>query len=266
MIFVIISVVIIITALILILSRLGRVGYYKLQDAWLVQEFSRCNVIVFGKKGTGKDLLFAHVIHLRGDKHYANMPYNDNTEVVDLKEVALGDNTFIDLVEDTIKRFKPRFDAGKDIYISDAGVVLPGQEDRTLDKRYPSMPLLYALSRQTYQNNIHINSQALSRPWKKLREQADSYIRVLGNTPKKKYIIVKAISYEQYAAAEKGLLPCNDKQFTATNGEIKYRRFKIYIKELKYDTYFFASKFFEEVDDSCPIPAGMQNIEGVQNE
>jgi len=40
-------------------------------DAWLVHEFRRCNVMVFGKKGSGKDVLFAHVIALRGEKHYS---------------------------------------------------------------------------------------------------------------------------------------------------------------------------------------------------
>lgn len=239
-----ISAVIAAAVIIYILTHLARDGYYKYQDDWLITEFSRCNVIVFGKKGTGKDLLFAHVIYLRNDKHYANMPYNELTEVIDLKEVSLGNNTFKNLIENRIELINPRFQFGKDIYISDGGIYLPGHMDTALVAEYPSMPIFYALTRQLYKNNIHINTQALSRPWIKLREQADSYIRILGNKQYKKFIVITAISYEKYESAEKGLLPCNDRQFIATNGEIKYRRFKIKYEELKYDTYFFASKFF----------------------
>jgi len=47
--------------------------YWDGQNTWLVSEFARCNIIVYGKKGSGKDLLFAHTINLRGQPHYSNI-------------------------------------------------------------------------------------------------------------------------------------------------------------------------------------------------
>jgi len=244
-----ISAAVVAAVTIYILTHLARSGYYKYQDDWLKNEFSRCNVIVFGKKGTGKDLIFSHVIYLRNDNHYANMPYDGKTKVIEVKDIAVGDNSYEDIINDTIRPIDPCFEPGKDIYISDAGIYLPCQYNTELNKKYKSFPLFYALSRQLYQNNIHANTQALNRPWDKLREQADSYIRILGNEKYKKFIIVTAISYDKYESAAKGLLPCSEAQFKATNGEIKYRRFKIFYEELKYDTYYFATKFFTEQID-----------------
>ena len=94
-------------------------------DIWLVNEFSRCNVLVFGKKRQGKDLIFAHVIALRGEKHYANIPYDENTEVITLDELNVGDNTFEDFINGTVRPFSPRFDEGCDVYVSDGGIYLP---------------------------------------------------------------------------------------------------------------------------------------------
>lgn len=54
------------------------------------------------------------------------------------------------------------------------------------------MPIFYALSRHLYNNNIHVNVQNLGRLWLKLREQADSFIRVLGTTDRGSYLLVRA--------------------------------------------------------------------------
>lgn len=212
-------------------------------DYWLVNEFSRCNVIVFGKKGTGKDLLFAHVIALRGDRHYSNIEYNADTQVIRLTDVSLGANTFEDCIQNTIEKLDPQFEEGKDIYISDGGIYLSSQYDSALNKLYPSMPIFYALSRHLYNNNIHVNVQNLGRLWLKLREQADSFIRVLGTTDRGSYLLVRAISYDNITAASNGLLPARDRQYRATHGEITERRFRVYKSELNYDTRYFKDVF-----------------------
>ena len=113
--------VVIAVTIVLIVFRYRR---YRLDaaDAWLLSEFGRCNVMVFGKKGSGKDVIFAHVIALRGEKHYSNIPYDDNTEVIDLCEINAGDNTFEDCINGEIEKFEPRFDECCDIYISDVGI------------------------------------------------------------------------------------------------------------------------------------------------
>jgi len=193
-------------------------AYWDEQNAWLVSEFSRCNVIVFGKKGSGKDLTFSHVINLRGVKHYANMPYNKLTTVMGLDSLSVGDNTFEDFLNDTLTKFKPVFNDELDYYISDAGVYLPSQYDKDLDKRYHSMPLFYALSRQLHKMNIHANLQALGRLWKKLREQGDGFLWIRKTVDMDTHFVVHAISYDRYESAERRLLPVKDKQYGATYG------------------------------------------------
>ena len=152
---------------------------YDEADMALLSAFDFGNVLVFGRKRHGKDLIFAHVIALRGEKHYANIPYDNNTEVRALSDLNVGDNTFDDFVNCTVQSFSPTFDEGFDFFISDGGIYLPCQYDKELDKLYPSMPIFFALSGQLYDMNVHLNSQAVDRSWKKLREQADFFIQAL---------------------------------------------------------------------------------------
>ena len=44
----------------------------------MISNFKKCNVIVFGKKGTGKDLIFQKVINCRKDTYYSNISYGGN--------------------------------------------------------------------------------------------------------------------------------------------------------------------------------------------
>ena len=44
----------------------------------IVRQFQRCNVVVDGKKGKGKDVLFQYVIHKRKEPYYANIDYGGN--------------------------------------------------------------------------------------------------------------------------------------------------------------------------------------------
>ena len=215
--------------------------YWDGQNTWLVSEFERCNVVVFGKKGSGKDVLFNHVINLRGLPHYSNMPYNDRTIVTGLDALSAGDNTYEDFINGTLRKFAPVFMDRCDYYISDAGVYLPSQYDKELDRRYPSMPLFYALSRQLHRMNVHANVQALGRLWKKLREQSDSYIWVRKTADCGDYMVIHAISYDRYESAERRLLPVKDKQYGATYGDIAERKFKVYKRDLGFNTYHFRS-------------------------
>lgn len=202
-------------------------------DIWLVNEFSRCNVLVFGKKRQGKDLIFAHVIALRGKKHYANIPYDENTEVITLDELNVGDNTFEDFINGTVRPFSPRFDEGCDVYVSDGGIYLPCHFNKELNNRYPSMPIFFALSGQLYDMNVHLNTQALGRPWDKLREQADSYIQVLRTIPRGEYLYTKIVGYDKYENA-----------LNETNLTVKFT-VRIPVAELTYDTRYFREFLFD---------------------
>ena len=63
--------------------------------------FKHCNVLVAGKKGSGKDLLFQWVINKRKDFYYANIPYTKkNKKIVTLKEVSCEPNSYDTIVND----------------------------------------------------------------------------------------------------------------------------------------------------------------------
>lgn len=203
-------------------------------DIWLVNEFRRCNVMVFGKKGSGKDVIFAHVIALRGEKHYSNIPYNEDTEVINLCEINAGDNTFEDCINGTVRKFEPRFDERSDIYVSDAGIFFPNTMDKLLDAHYPSMPMFLALSRHLYKNNLHTNCQAFGRPWKKIREQADSYIQVLDTHAHGDCLFVRILGYAKEKDAE-----------NEQNPTVKYT-VRVPIDELEYDSRYFRTVFFDK--------------------
>src|SRR5690606_12577738 len=88
-----------------------------------------------------------------------------------------------------------------DIYISDAGIYLPAQYHYLLDKKYKSLPIFYALSRHLYNNNVHVNTQALNRVWDKLREQADSYFKALKTIKIFGLLFTRVRYYETYQVA-----------------------------------------------------------------
>lgn len=206
---------------------------YDEADLYLVSEFRRCNVMVWGKKGTGKDLIFAHVIALRGEKHYANIPYDYNTEVIEVHEIAAGDNTFVDCINGTIRPFEPRFEEGYDIYVSDTGIYWPSSEHNLLDKAYASTSIHMALSRQLYNSNVHTNCQAFERPWIKSREQADSYIQTLGTVDGGDYLFVHVRCYDLYENAK------NEKNW------VEEFNVRIPKSELMYDSRYFRNIFFD---------------------
>ena len=216
----------------------------------MLWHFKNGNVIVSGKKGRGKDLLFQYVIYKRKDFYYSNINYGGFRKIIPLSEVSCAPNTYDSFIKDTITKTKHKFKEGKDIYISDGGSFLPSQMDSILHKAYPSMPLYYALSRHLYNSNVHVNTQNLERVWKALREQADFYPvckRVYKWLPG--FLIIKVISYDKYDSAIKGLLPLNKRMnkdsknqfdlYTAQNGDI--RKFYVFVskRKIKYNTRAF---------------------------
>ena len=221
----------IVIIIIVLLVRRHKLVLWDEADAWLVSEFRRCNVMVFGKKGSGKDVLFAHVIALRGEKHYSNIPYDGNTDVIKLCEINAGDNTFEDCINGDIEKFDPRFDENCDIYVSDVGIYFPNTLNDKLDKLYPSMPVFMALSRHLYNNNVHTNCQALGRPWKKIREQADSYIQVLRTRNRGDHLLLSIVGYEQ-----------TDVNSERLNEVCRYT-VRVPVWELQYDSRYFRNVF-----------------------
>ena len=83
----------------------------------ILWNFKHCNVIVFGKKGTGKDLIFQYVINKRKDYYYSNISYGGDYKNVKLKDVSCAPNDYNKIVNDEIIKSKHLFKENKDIYI-----------------------------------------------------------------------------------------------------------------------------------------------------
>lgn len=223
----------------------------------LLRNFKRCNCIVFGKKGSGKDLIFQAVINWRKKDYRSNVnyggKYNDSIPL----DLELDDNSYNNFINGNItiidKQTKPYENI--DFYYSDGGIILPSQYDSLLHKYYKGFPLSFALSRHLWNNNIHINTQALERVWKALREQADFYVRVLHTKKIFGFLITTFITYEKYQSALNMLNPLSPRMlnnyskaevdvFIATHGEI-HKRFIIQRKKsIKYDTREYHKKIF----------------------
>ena len=223
----------------------------------LLNCFHRGNVIVFGSKGKGKDLLFQWVINKRKESYFSNISYGGDYHHVDIKkDLDLG-ITFENLINgnfDTVEK-NEEFE-GKDIYISDGGTIFPSQYDSKLHKLYPSLPLLYATQRHLFNSNFFINTQALSRIWLALREQADSYIKCRGVIKLPFIRIVKFTYFEKYKSASEDISKMKKRlienkevkavreQYEATHGEIEDGIFILFTKNINYDTRAFHEIIF----------------------
>lgn len=223
----------------------------------LKDTFKNNSVIVFGRKGKGKDLLFQKVIIMRKKRPYmSNISYGYNYIYKDIDVLSCFPNTYNNFIDGDITKIARNDEyEGVDYFLSDGGVYLPCQYDNALNRKYPSFSVYYALSRHLYNQNIHINTQALSRLWKVAREQADYYIkcRRVINLP---FIMICFITtYEKYSSAENELLPIGARlfnsfskaevdQFNATNGKIENRFYIIKKHDIKYNTRHFKDVLF----------------------
>lgn len=216
----------------------------------ILSAFRGGNVIVFGRKGKGKDLLFQYVINQRKKEHYySNLNYGGDFTYIEPRELELPKNSYENFINNDIKKVEKNTNLEKaDIYFSDAGIIFPSQYDNKLHKTYPSFTITYALSRQLYANNIHCNTQSLDRVWKALREQADSYFLIRKKLIMPFYIKLTIVYYERYNTAKNEKLPFKKtlamgkqakalkKQFDAENGEIYQFNLRILKKSIKYNT------------------------------
>lgn len=223
----------------------------------MIKEFKRSNVIVFGKKGTGKDLVFNYVINKRKETYYSNIDYGGDYNYIETGQLTTG-NSYLDFIQDDIKVIeKDDLREGKDIYLSDCGIILPSQYDSSLHKIFPSFSSYYALSRHLYNSNVHCNTQALSRVWKALREQADYYVNTRYTIKLFGLLITKVYTYDNYPSAEKNIRPyklkkgLNDRtaqelyqEFESVNGVIKSMYVIQKAKNIKYDTRAYHAYIF----------------------
>lgn len=242
MIGIIITAFIAISLLYLIIKDISAVLFIK-------RSFSQGNVITFGSRGTGKDVIMQLAINLRKKEYYSNVNYGGKYNYGSAKMLDLSPNDYTRLInDDVVVLDKTNYPfEHKDFYFSDAGIIFPSQYDTLLHKQYKTFPVAYALSRHLWENNIHCNTQALDRVWKALREQADTYIRCTKTIKLPFILIVKFTTYDKYTSAQQCLNPMPkhlfgkyDKrtyeQYVATNGNIENHFIIVRKRKIKYDT------------------------------
>lgn len=217
----------------------------------VLTEFRGGNVIVFGRKGKGKDLLFQWVINARKRACYSNIYYGGRSMLFNLKNLDCGQNTYENVLSGNIIKFKPQFNENTDFYVSEGGIQLPCQYNHILNKQYKSLPLIYALSRHIYNANIHCNMQGVGRIWNLLREQADSFIWVRGRIKLPFIIIIKGTIYKNEQEARSERRPLKQRFLRRTEIDIynheqgQPRDFWVILSKRKiyYDTRYFKSVF-----------------------
>lgn len=140
--------------------------------------FDRGSVCVFGQRGSGKDMLMSNIA-CRNKEHISNVKYGEGYIPLEFDKLDIK-NTPADLVSGNIKPYIYPYPEGVDIFISDIGIYFPSQYYEKLNKQYPTLASFLALTRQLGLANVHLNTQALNRPWDKFREQSDTYIKCDG--------------------------------------------------------------------------------------
>ncbi len=231
--------------------------------SYTAKQFERQNVIVCGKKGTGKDVLFSAIINKRKKLAYSNISYGKYTIVKPISYLNTLPNIYENLLENKIQIIEKNIEERTDYYLSDGGIYLPSQYDIALCKNdnYKSLPIFYTLSRHLADMNVHVNVQNINRLWIKLREHADYYITCKYCINLGLWMYLKTIHYENYDDCLNNKLPIRRRQRTTDEkGNIEYRRYLIPKRFLTYDTRHFHKVFY-----GIPAPRNKKNNKGEKN-
>lgn len=226
----------------------------------LLNEYKKDSLIIFGKRGHGKSLLFSEMTRM-DDKEYGSLSNSDfkrkHQEIIEVKDLSVAPNTWENVLEGKFLPIsKHETWEKKSVYIDDAGIYLPNFADTMLKKKYPTLPLAFAVWRHLYDAPMHINCQCHDRVWKLCREQADGFIEArLTRRFFKIFAFIHCTYYKKAASAEQSLLPMKShlfnkfnvaemERYKAEHGEIK--DFLIFAPTWrnKYDSRWFHEKFF----------------------
>jgi len=254
--------------------------YVEAHNKRFVRECSG-NGIIAGGRGKGKGLLLNKRINADG-VHFCNVPYNEKTIVINIKEYidSIAPNTTDNFITSSVEVVKKmdKFE-GKNIYWDDVAVYAPNYMDAKLKKHYPSLSALLPINRHLYNAFMIITIQDFNRPYKILRELQIDFgikaIKTVGSYDSKlwnaipilrHFIYTKYIYYENVDSAQKGLLPFNAKsiinetlkhgyltagqatkeEYEAINGKIKYGFVMQRKSVVRYDTRYFHKVVFGE--------------------
>ena len=175
--------------------------------------FEDGSVNVCGKRGSGKDMLTSNVVVRRKLPYVSTVPYDNNLyRPFDYSKIDLNGATYKDLINGRCSGYVYPYPDKTDIYLSDCGVFFPSQYCGELNRDYPELSTFVALSRQLGDCSVHFNSQAPQRPWDKLREQAETYIRCrwckVLTIGKLKLVFQKITIYDKFQSCVDKVEPC----------------------------------------------------------
>lgn len=215
------------------------------------------SLIIFGKKGKGKTLLFSEMTRMDKKKGYlSNTDFKHKKQtLINPSDISIYPNTWEDILNGKYVKIEKKEFEGKPVYLDDSGIFLPNFADAMLKRLYPSMPPAFAVWRHLYNAPIHINSQDVNRVWKLLKEQQNGAIQCRKTVRIGPFAFIHCTYYSNLESAAKELYPMKDTIFnkynkaelnlyTANNGIIK--DFIIFAPTWrnKYDSRYFKSKFF----------------------
>lgn len=247
------TIIIVIAVLVALIIALVLILKHVIFISKIKGHFQKSNIIIYGYKSTGKDLITNWIINKRNEPYYANMSYtkeDKNYMHIDIKDLSLYPNTPQDFINGDITQIPHSLMESCNCYISDMQVHLPNYLDSKLYVRFPSLPVFYPLSSQLYDMNIIFNCQDINRGWKALREQADYFIWCRHTFKLFGFLITKVYGYEKFETAQKKMLPVKTRFlnkyskaevdiYNATNGEIISGHIIQHKKKIYYDTRHF---------------------------
>lgn len=232
----------------LLRCALGRAYLRKVKDD---------SLIVFGKKGKGKTLLFSEMARMDKKRGYLSTTdfKHDKQTIITYNDINLEPNTWENVLNGVYYPVEKQPWEGKPVYLDDAGVFIPNFADPMLKKKYTSLPIAFAVWRHLYNAPIHINSQDVERAWKMVREQAGAFIQCRGCIRLGPFAFIRCTYYDHIESAKQCLLPMQNSLFNkynkaelnlynAQHGTIK--DFLIFAPTWRnrYDSRYFNNKFF----------------------
>lgn len=234
----------------------------------VIKCFKRGNVLVYGLRGRGKDVLMGNVVARTKAKYISNLDYTKDERKIDFnpEDFNCGKNSYRNFLDGNILPYKFPYPLGTDIYISDAGTYFPAQYNNELNRDYKYFPTYFALSRQLSGNNIFMNAQSLNRIWDKIREQCDCYIKCCGCKFLFGFVFMRVIIYDKYESALAQVepfslkLPLRRNKQTKMMYELEKERYRqthgsiraytlIFRNKSKHDTLYFKSLLEGENDE-----------------
>ena len=242
----------------------------------LLREKMADSLIVFGKRGHGKTLLFSVMARMCRKKGYlSTSPLKQEGEIrVGIAEdLQVLPNTYRSFILGNPQPVERREEfEGKPVFVDDGAIYLPNYADAELKKAYPSLPVAYALWRHLYDAPWYINSQAVGRTYKLVKEQADGFIRARRVSWLFGVGLLRLTYYSNIESAERDLAPfprpplfrgrgdwkARKAEYEATHGEIVDVRILVLSSHHRYDSRYFRSVLMpeEERREDPPSPEG----------